>query len=77
MMHWSASSENSFFFALYATRPRGGSSYSTVYAASIKTKLEGALANLIPDSVKSAMHEKMAKPKGPSETRPTDKKDAA
>jgi short-subunit dehydrogenase len=33
-----------------------------VYAASFKTKLEGALANVIPDSVKGAMHEKMAKP---------------
>jgi short-subunit dehydrogenase len=34
-----------------------------VYAASFKTKLEGALANVIPGSVKGAMHEKMAKPK--------------
>jgi short-subunit dehydrogenase len=33
-----------------------------VYAASFKTKLEGALANVIPGSVKGAMHEKMAKP---------------
>jgi short-subunit dehydrogenase len=33
-----------------------------VYAASFKTKLEGALANLTPGNVKGAMHEKMAKP---------------
>jgi short-subunit dehydrogenase len=33
-----------------------------VYAASLKTKLEGALANVIPGTVKGAMHEKMAKP---------------
>lgn len=33
-----------------------------VYAASMKTKTEGALANLIPDKVKAAMHEKQAKP---------------
>jgi short-subunit dehydrogenase len=34
-----------------------------VYAASTKTKVEGMLANLTPDTVKGAMHEKMAKPK--------------
>ena len=34
-----------------------------VYAASIKTKLEGKLANLVPGALKGAMHEKMAKPK--------------
>jgi len=33
-----------------------------VYAASFKTKLEGALANVVPGNVKGAMHEKMAKP---------------
>jgi short-subunit dehydrogenase len=33
-----------------------------VYAASFKTKLEGALANVTPGSVKGAMHEKMAEP---------------
>ena len=33
-----------------------------VYAASLTTKLEGAVANFVPDSVKAAMHEKMAKP---------------
>jgi short-subunit dehydrogenase len=33
-----------------------------VYAASFKTKVEGALANVTPGSVKGAMHEKMAKP---------------
>ena len=33
-----------------------------VYAASAKTKLEGMTANLVPGSVKGAMHEKMAKP---------------
>jgi len=33
-----------------------------VYAASFKTKLEGAVANLVPGTVKGAMHEKMAKP---------------
>jgi short-subunit dehydrogenase len=32
-----------------------------VYAASFKTKVEGALANVIPGNVKAAMHEKMAK----------------
>ena len=35
-----------------------------VYAASWKTKLEGAVANIVPDAVKAAMHEKMAKPVG-------------
>lgn len=33
-----------------------------VYAASMKTKMEGAMANVIPGSVKGAMHEEMAKP---------------
>jgi short-subunit dehydrogenase len=33
-----------------------------VYAADFKTKLEGAVANFVPDSVKAAMHEKMAEP---------------
>jgi hypothetical protein len=33
-----------------------------IYAASVKTKVEGAVANFVPDSVKAAMHEKMAKP---------------
>jgi short-subunit dehydrogenase len=33
-----------------------------VYAASFKTKLEGALANIVPGNLKGAMHEKMAKP---------------
>jgi len=33
-----------------------------VYAASFKTKLEGAMANIVPGNVKAAMHEKMAKP---------------
>ena len=33
-----------------------------VYAASLKTKVEGAVANVAPGSVKGAMHEKMAKP---------------
>jgi short-subunit dehydrogenase len=33
-----------------------------VYAASMKTKLEGKLANVVPGAVKGAMHEKMAKP---------------
>jgi short-subunit dehydrogenase len=33
-----------------------------VYAASMKTKMEGMMANAIPGSVKGAMHEKMAKP---------------
>lgn len=33
-----------------------------VYSASAKTKAEGMLANLIPGSVKAAMHDKMAKP---------------
>jgi uncharacterized protein len=34
-----------------------------VYAASMKTKVEGMLANAIPGSAKGAMHEKMARPK--------------
>lgn len=33
-----------------------------VYAASAKTKMQGAVANAIPGSVKGAMHEKMSKP---------------
>ena len=33
-----------------------------VYAASFKTKLQGAVANFVPDAAKAAMHEKMAKP---------------
>ena len=33
-----------------------------VYAASFKTKLEGAVANFVPDAAKAAMHEKMASP---------------
>jgi short-subunit dehydrogenase len=33
-----------------------------VYSASMKTKVEGMLANAIPGSAKGAMHEKMAKP---------------
>lgn len=34
-----------------------------VYAASVKTKMEGMLANVTPGKVKGAMHEKMARPK--------------
>lgn len=34
-----------------------------IYAASMKTKTEGMLANAIPGSVKGAMHEKMARPR--------------
>src|ERR1700735_1346252 len=33
-----------------------------VYSASLKTKIEGMMANVVPGSVKGAMHEKMAKP---------------
>lgn len=33
-----------------------------VYSASVKTKLEGMVANAIPGSAKAAMHEKMARP---------------
>jgi short-subunit dehydrogenase len=33
-----------------------------VYSASFKTKVQGAVANFVPDSVKAAMHEKSAKP---------------
>jgi short-subunit dehydrogenase len=33
-----------------------------VYAASLKTKMQGAVANFVPDAVKAAMHEKSAKP---------------
>ena len=35
-----------------------------VYAAALKTKLEGMLANVTPGALKGAMHEKMAKPLG-------------
>ena len=34
-----------------------------VYSASLKTKIEGMLANAIPGAVKGAMHAKMARPK--------------
>ena len=34
-----------------------------VYAASVKTKVEGMLANVTPGNVKGAMHEKMTRPK--------------
>jgi short-subunit dehydrogenase len=34
-----------------------------VYSASVKTKMEGMLANVLPGSAKAAMHEKMARPK--------------
>lgn len=34
-----------------------------VYAGNAKLKLEGATANITPDSVQAAMHEKMARPK--------------
>jgi len=33
-----------------------------VYSASLKTKLEGMLANVIPGSAKAAMHEKETEP---------------
>jgi short-subunit dehydrogenase len=35
-----------------------------VYAGSLKTKIEGKLANAIPGVTKGAMHEKMARPLG-------------
>ena len=35
-----------------------------VYAASLKTKIEGALMGVVPDSVSAAMHKKMATPVG-------------
>lgn len=35
-----------------------------IYAASLKTKIEGKLANAIPGDTKAAMHEKMARPMG-------------
>jgi short-subunit dehydrogenase len=35
-----------------------------VYSHAATTKLEGAVANLVPGSVKASMHEKMAKPQG-------------
>jgi hypothetical protein len=35
-----------------------------VYSASMKTKLEGMTANVVPGAVKGAMHEKMARPPG-------------
>lgn len=34
-----------------------------IYVVSMKTKVEGMLANVVPGDVKAAMHEKMAKPK--------------
>ena len=34
-----------------------------VYSASMKTKVEGMLANVTPGTAKAAMHEKMARPK--------------
>jgi short-subunit dehydrogenase len=34
-----------------------------VYAASMKVKIEGKIANIVPGTVKGAMHEKQAKPK--------------
>jgi hypothetical protein len=34
-----------------------------IYVASMKTKVEGMLANVIPGGVKDVMHEKMARPK--------------
>jgi short-subunit dehydrogenase len=34
-----------------------------VYAASVKTKIEGTIANIVPGKMKGAMHEKMSKPK--------------
>ena len=34
-----------------------------VYVASVKTKIEGMIANAVPGTVKGAMHERMAKPK--------------
>ena len=40
---------------------------SHVYAASLKTKIEGMLANLVPGAAKGAMHEKMAKPASEAE----------
>ncbi len=33
-----------------------------IYAGSLKTKIEGKLANAVPGTVKGAMHEKMARP---------------
>ncbi len=33
-----------------------------VYSASLKTKLEGMVANVVPGTMKGAMHERMAKP---------------
>jgi hypothetical protein len=33
-----------------------------VYAASMKTKMEGAMLNLVSGEMKGAMHEKMSKP---------------
>ncbi len=33
-----------------------------VYAASLSTKIEGALMELIPDAVQAKMHDKQAKP---------------
>ena len=39
-----------------------------VYSASLKTKIEGALANLTPGDLKGKMHDDMAKPHGEKET---------
>jgi hypothetical protein len=35
-----------------------------IYAASMKTKMEGELGRFIPDSVKAEQHRKQAEPKG-------------
>ncbi|AXC12510.1 Short-chain dehydrogenase/reductase SDR [Acidisarcina polymorpha] len=35
-----------------------------VYAADLKTKIQGAVADFVPDSVKASMHEKLAEPVG-------------
>lgn len=42
-----------------------------IYAASVKTKLQGSMLNLVPGAVKGAMHDKMAKP---VEEKPTKKR---
>ena len=39
-----------------------------VYSASLKTKIEGALANLTPGDLKGKMHDDMAKPLAEKET---------
>lgn len=46
------------------TGASNGIGYELVYAGSLKTKIEGKLANAVPGALKGAMHEKKARPVG-------------